>query len=859
MYNYGAGSEPTTIAELDAEAERKISEALQVKPNSFSTMLCSADAMCERLHRRTLRESDVLGLLKDLGVTYIRALHLKPTRCSVLQNWAYALDQTLESLVQYGLLSETHFLPVFSDFCSAYEYLSSLDGVSLNKSPSVKRAQKRQGRAEATADNGVGKSGNSALHSSAHIPSSSHLKSSSSSPSLRSSADDAARSEKEKEAIQKVSSKSSLDPFATDDWEPKVQLHIPLKPLVAFSLMEHSERVRQKAFSVLESLVSGARSAETREEAMKHVEVLKVLYANRKEIAASNVKRAEETINILPPKAFREWERSGLNIEMVAQKFDIFMNCLYFIVDKDTARDAVFTQQKKKRPILMSSQATLGPVGGASTAAGGVGNGGGAVAGSSSVLPSSSSNSIAVVASTSGQIAGQTTGGASSSVVVIGSSSLVNPSLPSSSHHNNNQQHHHHHHHQQGGLAPSSSLPSSSNAVGNVGGASLTPSSSSSSVAIPRASTASSTTAALSSSPGSLGGGAHGGHGSSAISSLALSSTTSSPVTSSMSQPQGSNVNYSTMSQPALRATLSVEELEKIVRRENPKLLFSHLTSIGQGGFGEVFTGESVSDGKKVALKVMGGSMNADFLQKHTNEIEAMRRLNHPNIVSFEDVFFWENQFWLGMEYCDGGTLENLYQEVYLSESEIAHFIRQICLGLHYLHMQQLAHLDIKAENILLNLNGATKIGDFGLVREVSSDRDTLTSMVGTSYWMAPEVIQRKPYGQKVDIWALGCVCLELAEGKPPRHDLGSLRAMFLSATVGPPPFHNNPDHGHPWSEKMIDFLKQTLHMDPKHRPSASQLLEHPFLLSRTVSLKELRKKLELVFIGASLRANGLL
>lgn len=814
VYNYGSGSEPTTVAELDSEAERKISEALQVKPNSFSTMLCSADAKCERLRRRTLRESDVLDLLKDLGVTYIRALHLKPTRCSVLQNWAYALDQTLESLVQYGLLSETHFLPVFSDFCSAYEYLSSLDGVSLNKSPSVKRAQKRQEKPEATMDT-FAKSGDSSLHSSAHLPSSSNLKSSSSSPALSASADDAQRLEKEKESIQKASSKSSLDPFATDDWEPKVQLHIPLKPLVAFSLMEHSERVRQKAFSVLESLVSGARSAETREEAMKHVEVLKVLYANRKEIAASNVKRAEETINILPQKAFREWERSGLNIEMVAQKFDIFMNCLYFIVDKDTARDAVFAQQKKKRPILMS-QATLGPIANNNNnnhAAAASANASSTHAGTSNAGPSSSTTAHPVGAS--GAIAGSS----------VATSSAVNTTTLTN--------------HQ--GVA-----------AGSTSSFGVSPSSSSSSVAIiPRTSTtASSTTAALSSSPG--------GH--SAISSLALSSTTSSPVTSSMShQHHQNNANTSTMSQPALRATLSVEELEKIVRRENPKLLFSHLTSIGQGGFGEVFTGESVSDGKKVALKVMSGSMNADFLQKHTNEIEAMRRLNHPNIVSFEDVFFWENQFWLGMEYCDGGTLENLYQEVYLSESEIAHFIRQICLGLHYLHMQQLAHLDIKAENILLNLNGATKIGDFGLVREVSSDRDTLTSMVGTSYWMAPEVIQRKPYGQKVDIWALGCVCLELAEGKPPRHDLGSLRAMFLSATVGPPPFHNNPDHGHPWSEKMIDFLKQTLHMDPKHRPTAAQLLEHPFLLSRTVSLKELRKKLELVFIGASLRANGLL
>ena len=840
VYNYGGGSDHISVPELDTEAERKIEEAMQVKPNSFSTMLCSAEAMCERLRRRTLREEDVLALLKDLGLTFIRALHLKPDRCSVLQNWAYALDQTLESLVQYGLLSETSFLPVFSDFCSAYEYLASIDGVSLNKSPSAKRTQKRQTRADSPSKR-YQKSVDPTLHSSSHIPSSSNLVSSSSSPSLRASADDVHSFEKEKASNQKAQAKTAVDPFETDDWEPKIQLHIPLKPLVAFSLMEHSERVRQKAFSILESLASTARNGETREEAAKHVEVLKVLYANRKEIAASNVKRADETIQILPIKAYREWERSGLSVEMIAQKFDIFMNCLYFIVDKETARDPIFAQQKKKRTLQLAA-----PIPSSSMNMGVIGEG----------LEGGKTTNGRKQQNLASSIGGAATGVGASSMQ---STSSHHHHQPSSNQQSSNQLQNQHsanlshnqpsqqHHAQQFSAQPgNTSIHSSSNRD-------------SSSVSAMSSSPGASTTHLGAAAAAAASSSSHQASLSSAASSPVTSTTSPVTTTSSAMSQQGPSVNFTAMSQPVLRTTLSVEELEKIVRRENPKLLFSHLTSIGQGGFGEVFTGESVHDGKKVALKVMNGSMNADFLQKHTNEIEAMRRLNHPNIVSFEDVFFWDNQFWLVMEYCDGGTLENLYQEVYLSESEIAHFIRQICLGLHYLHMQQLAHLDIKAENILLNLNGATKIGDFGLVREVSADRDSLTSMVGTSYWMAPEVIQRKPYGQKVDIYALGCVCLELAEGKPPRHEMGSLRAMFLAATVGPPAFQTNPDHGHPWSEKMIDFLKQTLHMDPKRRPTAAQLLEHPFLLSRTVSLKELRKKLELVFIGASLRANGLL
>jgi hypothetical protein len=634
VYMHGSSNE-FTYQDLDKLSEQTITEAMNSKPNSFSTLVCWTEVLTERLGR-TLNNEVIISLLRELGDTFVKAIHLKPLRCSILQNWAYALDQILESSVQYGTLPEEKFLPLFRDFCHAYEFLAGLDGIP-KASTSVSIARSSIGTASPT---------QTRIATAASSEASSSLSSSS-------------------QFI--VPAVTSTDIFASDDWEPKFTVSVPLKPLMAFSLMEHSEATRNVAYKLLEFLASKARRAETREEASRHVECLKVLYANKKEIQASNLKRAEETIGMLPVKALREWERSGLNIEQVAQKFDIFMNCLYFIVDKETARDSVFNQQKRKRPTTAANQATL--------------------------------------------------------------------------------------------------------------------------------------------------------------------------------------------------KTLSGEEFEKIVRHENPKNLFSHLLSIGSGGFGEVFTAESNKDGSKVALKVMplGNLTNSEFIAKHTNEIEAMRRLSHPNIVQFQDVFLHDSQIWLCMEYCDGGTLENLYQEVYLTEAEIGYFIRQICIGLNYLHIQQLAHLDIKSENILLNLNGGIKIADFGLVREVAADKETLTSMVGTSYWMAPEVIQRKPYGQKVDIWALGCVCLELAEGRPPRHELGSLRAMFLAGTQGPPAFNAHPDNDHPWSEKIVDFLKQTLHMDPKRRPTAAQLLEHPFLQARTLSVKELRKKLELVFIGASLRANGLM
>jgi p21-activated kinase 1 len=803
------GSENMTYSELDAMSERLITEAMNSKSNSFSTLLSWTEAIAERL-RRTLNNEIVLSLLRELGDTFIKALHLKPLRCSILQNWAYVLDQTLEGLVQYGLLPEDSFLPLFMDFCHAYEFLSALDRVSMtsrggNKPQGGKRESKKgNGSLASSSGSGTGSSVSSSSSSKVNVLSTpvkeskipknhlspistnSDLRSSRSSPSL---IDEAIVNDKEVEQvssseIQGVSGgrkakgeEKYADPFDGDEWEPKVAISVPLKPLMAFSLMEYSEKVRRKAYETLEFLAEKAKSQDTREEALRHVECLKILFSNRKEIWASNVKRAEETIGMLPVKALREWERSGLEIEQVAQKFDIFMNCLYFVVDKDTAKDAIFHQQKKKRTLQLPASIP-----------------------SSSWVGSSSSSSVS---SLSGK--GVVKGGGTKENQKFSSSSSSTTSLGEIS---------------SGEDVSSSSTTSSSEDEGEEKKGVVKKERKSGKVVLPYS---------------------------------------GSPVLAVHIQaPSLANAGYQGPAQ--LKRTLSPEEFERIVRRENPKSHYSHLVSIGSGGFGEVFTGESVHTGNKVALKVMPGALSTDFVSKHTNEIEAMRRLSHPNIVQFEDVFYYDNQIWLVMEYCDGGTLENLYQEVFLSEVEIAYFIRQICIGLHYLHMQQLAHLDIKAENILLNLNGGIKIADFGLVREVSSDRDTLTSMVGTSYWLAPEVIQRKPYGQKVDIWALGCVCLELADGKPPRHELGSLRAMFLTATQGPPPFNSHPDSSHPpWSDKMLDFLKQTLHMDPKRRPTAAQLLEHPFLQSRALSVKELRRKLELVFIGASLRANGLL
>jgi len=240
-------------------------------------------------------------------------------------------------------------------------------------------------------------------------------------------------------------------------------------------------------------------------------------------------------------------------------------------------------------------------------------------------------------------------------------------------------------------------------------------------------------------------------------------------------------------------------------------------------------------------------------------EIEAMRDCKHVHIVNFEECYLFKGTISVVMEYCDGGTLKDLCSEVYLNEYEISHFCRQILEGLQYLHLKRKKiHRDIKSDNILLNLNGDVRIADMGLI-EQAEEKTRRFSMVGTSYWMAPEIIAQQHYGLSVDIWALGCVCFELCTGDPPYHDLGSLKAMFYTATRGAPQLPIMVDR-EVFSPLVHHFLDWCFQFNPQLRPMATELLKHPFLnQEKLLNLKSLQSKLELVFIGSSLRMNGLL
>ncbi|KJE95605.1 p21-activated kinase Cla4 [Capsaspora owczarzaki ATCC 30864] len=268
-----------------------------------------------------------------------------------------------------------------------------------------------------------------------------------------------------------------------------------------------------------------------------------------------------------------------------------------------------------------------------------------------------------------------------------------------------------------------------------------------------------------------------------------------------------------------------IAQLNAIVSKGDPTTIFTSFVKIGQGASGSVFVAVDSRSGKSVAIK----EMNLEEQPRKEliiNEIVVMKNAKHANIVNFVDSYLIQGNLWVVMEYMQGGALTDVIDHCELGEEHMAAVCRETLKGLKHLHSKGIIHRDIKSDNLLLDIDGSIKLTDFGFCAQLK-EKSKRTTMVGTPYWMAPEVVKQKEYGFKVDIWSLGIMLIEMIEGEPPYLDEEPLKALYLIATNGTPTL-KKPER---MSPDLKDFLNRCLVVNVEQRATADELLLHPFLM----------------------------
>lgn len=222
-----------------------------------------------------------------------------------------------------------------------------------------------------------------------------------------------------------------------------------------------------------------------------------------------------------------------------------------------------------------------------------------------------------------------------------------------------------------------------------------------------------------------------------------------------------------------------------------------------------------------------------DNIEDLLKEIQHMKEMDSPYIVAYCGSYLTEKILWIVMEYCGAGSVSDLMKicNKPLREDQIATVCKDVLYGLKYIHSKKRIHRDIKAGNILLTDEGKAKLADFGVTGQLKEQQKTHT-VIGTPFWMAPEVIQEVGHDYKADIWSLGITAIEMAETKPPYWNIHPMRAIFMIPTR-PPPKLTEPQK---WSQEFQDFIAKCLTKDPNLRPTAVDMLNHPFITKNAKS-----------------------
>ena len=262
-------------------------------------------------------------------------------------------------------------------------------------------------------------------------------------------------------------------------------------------------------------------------------------------------------------------------------------------------------------------------------------------------------------------------------------------------------------------------------------------------------------------------------------------------------------------------------------KKKNEELTYKKISELGQGAYGTAYL---VQDKKykqyyvmkTIPLKKLNEKERKDALK----EASILQNLDHPNIIKFQEVFLCKNPNSLNIitEYADGGDLnKKIERKIPFKEDLILDWFIQICLALNHVHSKRIIHRDIKAQNIFLTKNGIVKLGDFGISKSLTCSFELARTVIGTPYYLSPEIVKNSPYSFKTDVWSLGVLLYQMCALKMPfdADSLPNLSKKILKAEYKDIP--NN------YSDNLKNLIRSLLQVEPKNRPTVKEILSRIF------------------------------